>query len=142
MERGAFVACGSVGRGFKSGRVSSGCPYCDVEASNPTPEGVGVNGGGFNGDSEAALRGRFGSGVEGSSGTTNSSLFMGAAGALLLRFLVAVEALDTYFASPFVVPLDSGVARVLLVEMRAERRRDIVSCLVSLEDLNKAVGLQ
>ena len=47
--------------------------------------------------------------------------------AAILRFLlVDAAALDMYFDSPLVWPLVSGVATVLLVEMRADRRSDIL----------------
>jgi hypothetical protein len=100
---------------------------------------VGVNGGGFDDDSDAALR-RLDFGVVGTSGTTNSAFgglvaplraaapsLVDVADALLLRFLGATEALGADLAPLLVAPLVSGVADALPVEMRAERRRDIVN---------------
>jgi hypothetical protein len=137
VERGAFVACGSAGRGLRSGRFSRGWLSSVDEAMRPTPDGVGVKGGGFRGDSLAAFR-RFGSGVTGSSGTAKSdwdpltagdggrSVFEVAA-APALRFL-AVDAVvfATYFDSLLVSRLTPGAEGTLLVEKRADRRSDML----------------
>lgn len=73
MDRGAFVACGSAGRGFRSASESSGWSFSaglGADVMSPTPEGVGVNGGGLVGDSDAVFR-FFGRGVAGRLGTAN-----------------------------------------------------------------------
>lgn len=112
----------------------------------PTLDGVGVNGGGLTGDSEAALALRFfGTGVEGSSGTAKSvSSFVVKASscrsvreALLLRFLGAAAGFSTfmYLASTLVV-LPSTV---VVLATRAERLRDMVSILSRLRRVLAAV---
>lgn len=68
VERGAFVVCGSAGRGLSLSRSSNGRPNSDDAAISPTLDGVGVNGGDLIGDSPAGFR-RLGKGVAGSSGT-------------------------------------------------------------------------
>jgi hypothetical protein len=155
---GAFVTCGSAGRGFIFGRSSSGCPYSVV--MRPTPAGVGVNGSAFAGDSERNTFRRLGRGVAGSDGAAKSlfcnpsmipvrkgasSLVGGGAsqdaeddvvGAvdLALRFLVVVAIGDLgglFFASFCVNPLGWDVFLLVDVDMRDERRRDMVKgCLV------------
>jgi hypothetical protein len=49
VERGALVAWGSAGRGFRDASISKGWPDPDdVDvAIRPTPDGVGVKGGGL-----------------------------------------------------------------------------------------------
>lgn len=105
---------------------------------SPTPDGVGVKGGGLMGDCDgaAALR-LLGRGVTGTSGTTNlassvdgggSSCCAGAvAEALLLRFLSAGVGFFSTFAyveTLSFVPF-SRATGVLVLATRAERRKDI-----------------
>lgn len=136
VRSGALVACGSAGRCCRNGE---GSIFVVVDAMRPTPDGVGVNGGGLTGDSDAVFALRFfGSGVEGSSGIakSGSSLFVKASScrsvreALLLRFFGAAAGFSTlvYLASTLVV-LPSTV---VLLATRAERLRDMLSMLSRL----------
>lgn len=100
----------------------------------PTPEGVGVKGGGLAGDSDAAALRFLGKGVAGRSGIAKSDSCDGGLGsscgavteALPLRFLGAAAGFSTlvYFATPFVALVAKGT-EALLLATRAERLRDI-----------------
>lgn len=137
VKSGALVACGSAGRCCKNGEGPS---FVVDDAITPTPDGVGVNGGGLTGDSEAAFPLRFfGSGVEGSSGIAkpDSPLFVTAPscrsvrGALLLRFFGAAAGFFStlvYLASTLVVVPST----VVVLATRAERLRDMLIGLLAL----------
>lgn len=147
MDRGALVACGSAGRGLSPARISRGWPFCSAaEAINPTPEGVGVKGGGLLGDSEsdAGLR-LFGKGVVGrdgiAKGRSGEAMMVpfasscvdwdgGVVDGVALRFFGAGVGLVifSYFAvvgfGAFASAL--GVVVALVFATRDERRRDML----------------
>lgn len=145
MDSGALVACGSAGRELRDARISRGWLVSeDVEdVMSPTPDGVGVSGGGLMGDSDdedaaAPLR-FFGKGVAGRSGIANSAPLVDEAGssccagavseALLLRFLGAAVGFFSafvYFATLSFPPF-SDVTGALVLATRAERLRDIAT---------------
>ena len=129
-----MVAWGSVGRALKLERSSSGWSPSAVRDNKPTPEGVGVNGGGFKGDPEieAALR-FFGGGVtcgakfeSGSRAPLMVSLVAsGDVVVALLCFFDATGLTFSYFATAlFAFP--SVIAGALLLATLAERLRDMV----------------
>jgi hypothetical protein len=105
------------------------------DAISPTPDGVGVKGGGLIGDSSKAALRFLGNGVVGRFGIANSasstadlaSFCSDAEGALALRFFGTVVAFETllYFATPFVA-LMSDTIGVTLLATRAERLRDML----------------
>lgn len=124
--------------------ISRGWPLSTApDAINPTPDGVGVKGGGLLGDSEEAALRPFGKGVDGSSGMAKGSsgaLMMvpfassstsvdwdGDVAGLLLRFFDAEAGLliFSYFAAPFGA-FAEGVLAVLLLATRAERLSDML----------------
>jgi hypothetical protein len=108
----------------------------------PIPDGVGVNGGGFIGDSVVVVALRFlGRGVVGPgesvldstdpltvSFTSLLAVSSVVVDALVLRFFVAGAGLATfsYFATPF-PDFASDIAGVILLATLAERRRDMFS---------------
>ena len=87
------------------------------------------------GDSFAPFR-LLGRGVAGKSGTANvgSGMDMGSAAAddvvaseaRLFLFFVSFTAFEAVFAGSFLYEAVSGIADVVVVEIRAERRRDMV----------------
>jgi hypothetical protein len=102
-----------------------------------------VNGGGLDGDSDVALR-RFGRGVAGSSGTAKTGWESGAKidsaassfdslggdvavfEARLFLFLVTLVGFADVLGVTFLYAAGSGMADAVVVEMRVERRKDIV----------------
>lgn len=102
---------------------------------SPTPEGVGVIGGGLLGDSDAAFR-FLGSGVAGRLGTTNCGLVEVACSSVGEADVVAGNAFIFFvdfggaaFLGSFLfvpVTLGSGVGAACFARLRAERRSDIV----------------
>lgn len=175
VESGALVACGSAGRGRESlDRSSRGWSSSGLLAVaetkgfarragrapvtiSPTPDGVGVKGGGLMGESPsvplgvAAVRRFLGRGVDGRSGTAKGSsgtaimeplasslvALDGWEGFVDLRFRdagpdgVAMVGGFSVFADfvGFLAAAMSGVGGALLLATRVERRRDIVTCL-------------
>ena len=119
----------------------------------PTPKGVGVKGGGMEGEPELGLR-LLGLGVVGRSGIANeasdalialvregnlsglrASCVGAATAALLLRFLVTVAG---FFVSPFATPFWISVAgSAVFVVLRAERRRDMLICLYTVVETGR-----
>ena len=141
MARAAFVAWGSAGREFRVWRVSKGWSKADVlEANRPTPEGVGVKGGGFKGDSEGDAALRFlGRGVTGAANDASGSATTVVASllassddvvvgdALALRFFDVTVGLVTfsYFATPFWAFASEEIP-VLLLATLADRLSDML----------------
>jgi hypothetical protein len=134
----AFVVRGAAGRVMGSEGENEG-----AEEKILAPAGVGVNGGGFSGDSasdidfDAALR-FLGSGVAGRDEAALASPLVallplvasgdvGAGALVVLRFLGGTLALPTfsYFATPFWALTSNGTG-VLLLATRAERLKDML----------------
>lgn len=152
VERGAFVALGAAGRGCMKERESRGWSvsacWADVLVDRRLmAEGVGVNGGGFKGDStvDADLRFFLGRGVAGSVDSGSVVPFVSSLGIVVfaassgiivtfaLRFLAValVLAAFSYFATPFSA-LDSESTEALVLATRAERLKDMLCCVYML----------
>lgn len=146
VASGALVVWGPAGRGFSVARVSNGWSGGEEGGNErrPTPEGVGVKGGGLVGGSEGAFAFalRFlGRGVEGRSGIVKAGFEVegdlvssdvacagDVADTLLLRFLGTAAGFVTfsYFAIPSSTAT-SGVEILLLLATRAERLGDMLN---------------
>lgn len=113
----------------------------------PTPDGVGVKGGGLIGDSDIAVLRFLCNGVTGSDGTVSSAsseanvVSCADAEPLVLRFFAAGAALATlvYFAVSLTALASESLEALLLVT-RVERRRDMMGCLLQLRKV--VVGLR